>query len=406
MFPIGDSPNPRGIAWVTYVLIAINVLVFVLYLPAMSEVADPGDPRVREYTDMIAKETGAPQAELEAAARRVTEYDLVVYEHGSRPVAPSWLDMLTSMFLHGGFMHLFGNMLFLWIYGNNAESRIGRIPYLLAYLATGYAAAFGDILLRPESGIPAVGASGAISGVLGMYFIWFPHNKVRLLILIPPLIRQVELGARWVLGFYIVVQNLLPAFLTGGGPGGVAHGAHIGGFVAGVLLALGTNLLVRLGWGRRTEHADEPDPQQTLDGARKEEGGLLGAFREAMRAGDVDRASTLLLGAPRDLVHAGLGPAETVALGDALARAREPRRAAAAYDVALRQHARGEDAAAAHLGAARVLLEDLKQPTAAYQHVVDAVKAGATPSQQAEARALLQEMRRSVKTLPNAAARW
>ena len=249
MFPIGDSPNPRGIAWVTYILIAINVLVYALYFPAMSRPADSSDPRVREYLEMIETEMGATPADLETAARQLTEYDLVVFEHGSRPTDPSWLDMLKSMFLHGGFMHLFGNMLFLWIYGNNTEFRIGRLPYLCAYLATGYAAAYGDMLLRPDSGIPAVGASGAISGVLGMYFIWFPHNKVRLLILMPPLIRKVEFGARWVLGFYIVVQNLLPAFLSGGGPGGVAHGAHIGGFVGGVLIGLGDTLRVRIGWG-------------------------------------------------------------------------------------------------------------------------------------------------------------
>ena len=87
------------------------------------------------------------------------------------------------------------------------------MPYLLAYLVTGYAASFGDILLRPGSNLPGVGASGAISGVLGMYFIWFPRKQVRLLVLIPPIVQVIDVGARLVLGFYIVVQNLLPTLL-------------------------------------------------------------------------------------------------------------------------------------------------------------------------------------------------
>ena len=406
MFPIGDSPNPRGVAWVTWILIAINVLVFALYYPATSRAADPNDPRVREYLEMLAKETGASQAELQEAARRLTEYDLVVYEHGSRPIDPSFLDMLKSMFLHGGFMHLFGNMLFLWIYGNNAESRIGRLPYLIAYLATGFAAAGGDMLLRPDSGIPAVGASGAISGVLGMYFIWFPHNKVRLLVLLPPLVRVFELGARWVLGFYIVADNLLPVLVGGGGPGGIAYGAHIGGFAAGVLIALGDRLRVRAGWGAGSEHADDPDPRETLRAGREDEGGLLGGFRRAREGGDLARAALLLERAPRELVREGLRPAEAVVLGDDLARAGDPRRASAAYAHALRMAPRGEAAAAAHLGMARVLLQDADQPTAAYQHVYDAVEAGATPAQQEEARTLLRTLQGAVRTLPREARRW
>jgi len=202
------------------------------------------------------------------------------------------------------------------------------------------------------------------------------------------------------------VQNLIPAFMAGGGPGGVAHGAHIGGFAAGVLLALGDMLRVRMGWGLRPEHPDEPNPRETREEGKAQEGGLIAAFREAMRRGDTNRASTLLLGSPRDLVEAGLRPDETVALGDALARTHEPRRAASAYDVALRQHPKGADAAAAHLGMARVLLDDLRQPTLAYQHVVDAVEAGPTPAQEAEARDLLHALRGSVRSLPNAALRW
>ena len=217
---------------------------------------------------------------------------------------------------------------------------------------------------------------------------------------------MLEVGARWVLGFYIVVQNLLPAFLSGGGPGGVAHGAHIGGFVGGALLALGNILRLRLGWGRKPEHPNDPDPRETLAEGRQDEGGLLGAFRAAMRSGDLDRASTLLLHAPRDLVRAGLRPEEAVALADALVEAGEPRRAAAVYDVALRQGPRGETATAAHLGAAQVLLDDFRQPTAAYQHLYDAVAAGGSPAQEREARELIHRLRPAVSSVPGEALRW
>ena len=91
MFPIGDSPNPRGIAWVTYALIAVNVIVFVAYVPAMGQAADPNDPRVGEYVETIGKETGASPRDIETARKQLTAYDLVVYEHGSRPAHPSWL---------------------------------------------------------------------------------------------------------------------------------------------------------------------------------------------------------------------------------------------------------------------------------------------------------------------------
>ncbi len=342
MFPIGDSPNPRSIAWVTYVLIAINVLVYVMCMPMMNAPADLESPAAREYLEMLRSQPGIPVDQIRAEASRLTQYNLFVYEHGSRPSHPSLLDMLYSMFLHGGLMHLFGNMLFLWIYGNNTEHRLGHVFYLLAYLATGYAAAFGDMLLRPGSGIPAVGASGAISGVLGMYFIWFPHNKVRLLFFLPfpPFAHLFELGARWVLGFYIIGQNIVPAFLgagAGGGGGGVAHGAHIAGFIAGVVLAFGDKALEAV-WPARRQRLEESaaDPQETIAAAKGTAGGPLGAFRAALTQGQVEQAATLFFNSPRVLFRAGLEPEEVVVLGDALVERGESRAAAAAYEQVIR----------------------------------------------------------------------
>lgn len=285
MFPLSDSPNPRGWPVVTLALMLANVAVFLLLLPLTMQPADPLDPRLPDYAAMLQDEAGdvAP-AEL---ARHISAYDLTVFDHGSRPSHLSLLDMLTSMFLHGGWLHLLGNMLFLWIYGNNCEARLGRGRFLIAYLAAGLAAALADAALRPGSGIPAVGASGAVSGVLGLYFVWFPRNKVRVLVMLPPfLIRTLELGARLVLGFYLVADNLLPVLLGAGRGGGVAHGAHIGGFLAGVLIAL----LVRRGGLREavgTVDEELDKARQALDRRRPP----ATAYQHLARVLDADPAA-------------------------------------------------------------------------------------------------------------------
>lgn len=232
--PIGDSPNPRKTPWVTWTLIAVNVGVFLLLLPLHYQQADPSSQAAQAYAWVLQEERGVSGM---AVLRQLSAYDALVFAYGFKPAAPSLLDLLTGMFLHGGWMHLFGNMLFLYIYGDNVEARLGRVGFLAAYVGTGLAAGLGDGLLRLGSAIPSVGASGAISGVLGFYFIWFPRNQVRVLVFaFPFLVTVVELSARLVLGFYLVVDNLLPLFLAGGA-GGIAYGAHIGGFVAAAGLA-------------------------------------------------------------------------------------------------------------------------------------------------------------------------
>jgi membrane associated rhomboid family serine protease len=178
---------------------------------------------------------------MEQVTPQLTAYDLLVFEYGYRPSDPSIVTLFTSMFMHGGFMHLFGNMLFLWIYGDNVEHRLGATGYVVWYLGSGAAATLFHGAFASGSPIPLVGASGAISGILGFYFIWFPHNKVRVLIFLFYFIRVVMLPARWVLGFYIVVSNILPFLVTVGEGSGVAHGAHIGGFLMGVVVALVLN---------------------------------------------------------------------------------------------------------------------------------------------------------------------
>ncbi len=391
--PIGDSPNPPGRPWVTYGLIAVNVSVYLLLVPLAFRAPDPGDPAFLDYVRTIAEERNLSIPLVRQVARQLSEYDLVVYRHGFKPASPSLVDILTSMFLHGGFMHLFGNMLFLWIYGDNVEHRMGRLRFLLAYLGTGAAASMGDAVLRIGSGIPSVGASGAISGVLGLYFLWFPRNRVRMWVFLFPLIYDViELPARWVLGFYIVAQNLLPLLLTAGG-GGVSYGAHIGGFAAGAVLALA---LDRLTIGR-----PEKDVRRRPAGAAPAgAGGAARAIRAAMEEGRWEVAAEWFFNTPHAHTRGALSPWEKIALGRALEEHDHPRGALAAYQRALADHPAGPGRAAAHLGAARVLMGPMRNPTGAYQHLYAALEEDPTPDEIAMARALLTDLARLVKSVP------
>jgi membrane associated rhomboid family serine protease len=150
-------------------------------------------------------------------------------------VVPPVATILTSMFLHGGLMHLAGNMLYLWVFGNNIEDSLGHVRYLVFYLLCGIAAAFAQALPDPSSEIPMIGASGAISGVLGAYLILFPHARVHVLIPFGFLFLH-TIRAGWLLGFWFVFQLLSGVF--GDASSGVAFWAHVGGFVAGVALIL------------------------------------------------------------------------------------------------------------------------------------------------------------------------
>ena len=150
-------------------------------------------------------------------------------------LVPPTATLFTSMFLHGGFMHLAGNMLYLWIFGNNVEDSMGHVRFVIFYLLCGVAAALAQAWPNPDSTIPMIGASGAISGVLGAYLLLFPRARVLVLIPLGAFSRIVYVPAMFVLGFWFVLQ-LINTALSEGGQGGVAFGAHIGGFVAGMVL--------------------------------------------------------------------------------------------------------------------------------------------------------------------------
>lgn len=154
---------------------------------------------------------------------------------GGRGVPPA-LTVLTSMFLHANVMHLGGNMLYLWIFGNNIEDVMGHGRFIVFYVLCGVAAMFAHAVTAPESTVPMIGASGAISGVLGAYLLLFPRARVQVLILLGVFTRIVPVPALYVLGFWIVMQVINGAFSWGGLGGGVAWFAHIGGFAVGLAL--------------------------------------------------------------------------------------------------------------------------------------------------------------------------
>ena len=182
--PIGDAPNPKGIPFVTYALIAANVAAFLLLnVPLASQRADTSEPAFREYVEVMTRELQG-RVDVSDLMARTSAYDLFSFEHGYRPAAPQAMDLMSCMFLHGSFMHLFGNMLFLWIYGDNVERRLGALPYLLWYLVTGVAATLTHALMFSSSHVPLVGASGAISGVLGAYLFLHPLAKIRTLVVL------------------------------------------------------------------------------------------------------------------------------------------------------------------------------------------------------------------------------
>jgi membrane associated rhomboid family serine protease len=210
VIPLKDDNPSRTRPYVTWSLIALNVAVFIFEL--MLDATG--------YLDWLMSNAGLVPVAITTA-----------------PISGRLLTFFTSMFLHAGWMHLLGNMLYLWIFGDNIEDRIGHWRYLTFYLIGGIAAAAAQIALSPDSPVPMVGASGAIAAVLGAYLIEYPRARVRSLLFLGYFIRFVNVPAIVVLGMWFVLQSL-SGFLSLSvmSTGGVAYFAHVGGFVAGLLL--------------------------------------------------------------------------------------------------------------------------------------------------------------------------
>ena len=362
--PIGDEPNPPGTPFFTYALIALNVLAFILVsVPQMSQPADPQDPAYQDYLNVVGPSLppGTSSSQLE---RQMSAYDLFVFHYGYRPSEPSVVTLFTSMFLHAGLMHLLGNMLFLWIYGDNVEHRLGGILFVVWYLATGAAATLFHAAFASGSPIPLVGASGAISGVLGFYFMWFPHNRVRVLLFLIFIVRVIMLPSRLVLGFYIVFSNIVPFLVTQSqGGGGVAHGAHIGGFFAGLAVAFVID---------RREMFSRPKEYRTdRRSARPRTSGE--GITHAVENGNFDEAAKLYFQVPAPKTRRLIEPDVSIDLGNWLANHGHPRAALTVFQRQLRDFPGGLRAAEAHANAGLLQLHSFDEPTAAYQHLVEAL---------------------------------
>jgi len=216
MLPIGDDDSDRRFApFINYALIAINILVFV-FLQGMG-----GNEKFTYAFSTVPAEI-------------LTGKDITAGVLEPTPV-PVYFTLITSMFMHGGWAHLLGNMLFLWVFGDNIENRIGHMRYLIFYLVCGIIASLSHVFVSgSDSLIPSLGASGAISGVLGGYLLLFPSRRVRVI-----MGRGITTVPAFVaLGIWIVFQVISQMGVLGGdqGGGGVAYAAHIGGFVAGLAL--------------------------------------------------------------------------------------------------------------------------------------------------------------------------
>jgi len=384
ILPIGDAPNARGhVPIVTYLLLAANVGVFFLVTLPLSDAPAPRGPLLAEYLRVMS-ESLQGRAELQQLLANLTAYDLYVFVNGFRPGAPSVVDLFYSMFLHAGFLHLFGNMLFLWIYGDNVEHRLGAVRYLLAYLGTGVAATLFHAVSTPGSQIPMVGASGAISGVLGFYFLFFARNRVRLLWLLPPFIWHVfEVPARLVLGMYLIVDNLLP-YLFAGSDVGVAHGAHIGGFVAG----LGVAWLMerRAVDGKPRDFAAEPREAPVASIARASGRAVGERIGDAIDAGRLDAAARAYFALPAAATRRLLTPEQALRLATWLRREGHDEAALVVLRRLIRDFPLGETTARACVLAGQILLDDEDQATAAYQYFLDALDLGPDPETEAAAR--------------------
>jgi membrane associated rhomboid family serine protease len=204
MFPIGDDNSGRRLVpYVTYALIALNVLFFLVEVIG-------GDAFIGTWAFVPSRFLANPGGDF--------------------------LTIFTSMFMHAGWVHIGGNMLYLWIFGDNVEDRFGHFPYLVFYLICGIAATFAQLAFSIGSSVPNLGASGAIAGVLGAYILLFPKRRVTVLLGYG----VVQVPALIVIGFWIVLQffNGIGSIVVSTDTGGVAYMAHIGGFIAGLVLAV------------------------------------------------------------------------------------------------------------------------------------------------------------------------
>jgi membrane associated rhomboid family serine protease len=229
MIPVGDEGTPpqRGLPVVNLTIIALNILVFLIQIMLGDAFTNGWSLVPREIT------TGQDLVGVFPIPGTTESIPLT-----AAPLGIPYLTLLTSMFMHGGWLHIGSNMLFLFIFGDNVEDNMGPIKYLLFYLLCGFGADLAQIILRgPDSIIPNLGASGAIAGVLAAYLILFPQARIRTIIPFGGFATVTYVSAMIMIGIWILTQ-VASVFLESGAIGGVAFWAHIGGFITGLVLTL------------------------------------------------------------------------------------------------------------------------------------------------------------------------
>ena len=226
MFPYRDENETLRTPYATFVLIGLNVLAWLLIQGAGTPLA-----LARSSCNL-----GLIPGELTLSVPPGTHFPmgdgLVCLTDSGRQTS----HVLTSMFLHGGWMHILGNMWFLWIFGNNVEDAMGRLRFVIFYLLTGVTAALAQVVLTPGSAVPMVGASGAISGVMGGYIVLYPRVRVFMIVPLGFVLTSMAWPAWMMLGYWLVLQFVSGLTAIGREGGGVAFWAHFGGFVAGAIL--------------------------------------------------------------------------------------------------------------------------------------------------------------------------
>lgn len=388
--PIGDTPNPSSVPYINYALIALNLAVFFLItLPLSAAAPDFNDPLLLEYLQALGVRGPVP---VQSVLDHVSAYDLIVFKYGFRPVDPSLLDLFSAMFLHAGWMHLAGNMLFLWIFGDNVEHRLGHFGYLVVYLVTGVAATLFFAVFVPRSPIPLVGASGAISGLLGCYYLWFPRNKVKTFVfLFPFFMDTLYIPARFVLGFYLLVDNILPFLFTLGKGTGVAHGAHIGGFVAGLGLAYGVDRVPGL-----LSHRENHKKAKVAPAAGPEPSGMATGEQIAryIRMEKHSQAAACYMALAGRIERSQVASEDTLAIGEYLLSSGNYDRALFLYRRFIAERPTDPALDKAYLGAGKAMIHKPRCITSAYQYFLSALDVAQSQGVAEEARMHLRAIER------------
>ena len=242
MFPLKDNIPTERTPYVTIALIVLNVLVYFLWQKGGLSISDPSSPQYLEHLidyGAFPYELTHPSDHCAITASQAIACEGLPGVTGTADSQPStWLTPFTAMFMHGGLLHLGGNMLFLWIFGNNVEDSMGPLRFVVFYLLGGLAAIALQVAIDPNAAVPTIGASGAVAAVLGGYILLYPRARVVTVIFIIFFFTVLELPAMLILGFWFLQQiafGALDLANPSGGGGGVAYFAHIGGFAFGLL---------------------------------------------------------------------------------------------------------------------------------------------------------------------------